>query len=74
MPISTSTPAFKLAALAVITSPAVNRDEFETGIAADQFGVTMNLHRQLAGGRQDDGPGTDRALGDGGFHQMMQGG
>ena len=34
----------------------------------------MDLHRQFAGRGDDDGPGADRVLGDGGFHQVMQGG
>ncbi len=32
----------------------------------------MNLHRQFAGGRDDDRPGTDRIFSDRRFHQMMQ--
>ena len=67
-------PGFELAALAVVAGAAEYDDAFEAGIAAEQFGVAVDLHRQFAGRRDDDGPGTGRVLGDGGFHQVMQGG
>jgi hypothetical protein len=71
VPINTSTP---LAALTFVAGAAVNGGESEAGIAANQLGIAMNLHRQFARGREDDRPRTGRVLGGGRFHQIMQGG
>src|SRR5258706_8375960 len=48
---------FEDAPLLFVIPPAEHDGELETGELADAFGVGVNLHREFARRRDDDGPG-----------------